>query len=68
MGSGLQAPVQLGSVQPCGWAKTRSSQEVKDPSSCKAPTVSVAKAACEPQNQVWAAQGSPTLHTLLLGP
>lgn len=42
-------------------------QEVKDPSSCQAPTVNAVKAAFEPQNQVWAAQGSPTLHTLTPG-
>lgn len=71
MGSELRALGQLGCLQPCGWAKTPSppthTQEVKDPSSCQAPTVNAVKAAFEPQNQVWAAQGSPTLHTLTPG-
>lgn len=53
----------------CGWAETppHTPQEVKDPSCCQAPTVNTGKADLEPQDQVWAARGGSTLHTLTPG-
>lgn len=65
-GPGPRTLGQLGSLQPCGWARPPSPQEVKDPSSAEL-QCSAVKAAHEPQNQVWAASGSPTLHTPALG-
>lgn len=59
LSSGLWASLCVGKTLP---------QELKDPSSCQAPALSAVKAACKPQNQVQAAQGSPTLHVLFLGP